>query len=449
MLVVLGDLHLTDEWTAVNVHPDVFAGLENRLVKVAAESRFAREIEFVLLGDVYDLVRTDYWLREAIAPEDRPWGCPEGHALDPETGMNPDLPAVEAQFSRILADILARPAAEALASTLRRVSQRSGLPARATYVVGNHDRVLWNFPSLQRQVAAALAPLEIAFATECRRERFGALARHGHEWDDHCHGWRFLVEVLRRGSAVERFDPVAYRVMAIGEPITAELMGGLIRGVRERLDPDDTADWAFLNALADLNNVRPFTSVLHWIGWFGQQREQRYLDVCIAAMRESLDRFLESALVRQWDRMGRLELLEALRLVRVLLKAPDPLQTVRKLLDVATREASAIGAGGAHRRGAARDFADLGGAYRYVLYGHTHVARTESLAGGAPDRGRTYVNTGTWLPLIERARDGRSYYHSHRPTCAFLVKDGAGSPAFDVWNGGGRRRFADDVLRRC
>ena len=64
MLVLVSDLHLTDERTARNVNPEVFK-LFGAEVAATAKKRGARETVLVLLGDIIDLVRTDYWLRSA------------------------------------------------------------------------------------------------------------------------------------------------------------------------------------------------------------------------------------------------------------------------------------------------------------------------------------------------------------------------------------------------
>lgn len=457
MLVVLSDLHLTDEWTAANVQASAFDRLGERVLDQAGGSRRgAREVEFLLLGDILDLVRTDYWHREGIAANLRPWGGGLSGLLDTDTGMQPDLAAVEGQFAQVLADILARPATRALVGLVRGVATSTGLPARVTYVVGNHDRVLWNFESLRAAVQAAFEPVPVEFVSEAWREPYGVFARHGHEFDGNCHGVDFLSRVLQRGRDVDRFAPAAYRVMAVGEAVTAELMGGLIWGVRQRLDVDDEQDWAFLNALADLNNVRPFTSALHWISWFGQRRGARYLDVCLTAIRDALDSFLCSALVREWDRLGRVELVDALELVRAMLRAPDPLDSIRRLLDLAQRASPALGGGAVHRAEAEREFRATGGRFQYVLYGHTHVGCTDVFEGSADGTVRMYVNTGTWLPLVERARDGRSYYRSHRLTYAFLFAEGerrnghahGPGPTFDLWNGMRRTPNGHATVRR-
>jgi hypothetical protein len=132
MLVLVSDLHLTDERTARNVNPEAFK-LFGAEVAATARKRGARETILVLLGDIIDLVRTDYWLRQRLAPDERPWGG----KLDPKTGMNSDSKAIERQFLTILQDILGSPTAQQFIITLTELERTC--PAFSVRYVGNQD----------------------------------------------------------------------------------------------------------------------------------------------------------------------------------------------------------------------------------------------------------------------------------------------------------------------
>ena len=103
---------------------------------------------------------------------------------------------------------------QALFSMLQGLAAAAGKPTRITYVTGNHDRVLNNFDVLRQRIAAALLGVPVHFSTELLAPEYGVLARHGHQWDDNCHGWKLYTDVLRKGP-VGRFVPEAHRVMAI------------------------------------------------------------------------------------------------------------------------------------------------------------------------------------------------------------------------------------------
>ena len=79
------------------------------------------------------------------------------------------------------------------------------------------DKVESKFPNVKFKFD------KILFAPE-----YGVLARHGHEWDEDCQGWEFANKVLNKDQSLHRFDEKSYKVQAIGEVITAELMSGLV-----------------------------------------------------------------------------------------------------------------------------------------------------------------------------------------------------------------------------
>ena len=102
MLVILSDTHHSDGTTSSNPSPESFALLREAIVHRARDKR-AREVHLLLLGDIFDLVRTDWWF--TVAPETRPWNG----TIDPQTGMNREEATVKHQFRTVLDRILTAP----------------------------------------------------------------------------------------------------------------------------------------------------------------------------------------------------------------------------------------------------------------------------------------------------------------------------------------------------
>jgi hypothetical protein len=254
----------------------------------------------------------------------------------------------------------------------------------------------------------------LAFASSVREPRYGLIARHGHEWDPNCHGWAFHNEVLERGRPAGQFDEATYRVMAIGEVVTAELVSGIVFRFAEAAGTTPAARQV-VERLKDLNNLRPFLSVFRWLDWFAGQEARRFYPVLHAALRQSLEGVVESALARRWDELRTHVLPGSGDLV-------DHLEDIRRfglgrnMEEFRGRVHAALPAVGLLTRGAADRYLDGAirelrqeedPAFQFILYGHTHVARQEYLTGELDGRGRIYINTGTYLPLIT-PRPGRT-----------------------------------------
>ena len=447
MLVLVSDLHITDSTTASNVNPEAFDLLGAEMVDAAAR-RGAREIHLVLLGDILDLVRTDYWHRRAIPMERRPWGG----TLDPLTGMNADR-GIETQFQAILGAILASPTAHALGTMLTMLAA-GPVPFRVTYVIGNHDRVLWNFPSLRDAVRVAL-PQVTAFAAGVDSPDYGLIARHGHEWDEHTFGWRFRQDVLQPGERIGRFAPEAYRTMAIGEAVTAELMSGLVFHAR-----DQGGSEALVDQLKEVNNLRPLLDVFAWLDWIGGGGLREHREMLHEALRRALEGLLASSLARAWDYLqtdslvsG--DLVDRLEQARAVLLGPsfeafrgrvEALQRVQRLVPALQPAEDGLLAGA--RSEAVFQGALTPGGIQRVIYGHTHRARHDYFAADTDGTVRMYINTGTFLPLITRARDGRSFASAQQMTMVFAYRADEdrqgkrdGTTSIDIWNGTRRKLY--------
>ncbi len=442
MLVLISDLHLTDETTANNVNPEAFELLGSDILEVAAR-RGAREIHLVLLGDILDLVRTDYWHRTPVPMARRPWGG----TLDRRTGMNADRNATRDQFHAVLAGILATPAAAALGTTLAALAA-GPVPFQATYVVGNHDRVLWNFPSLQESVRAAW-PEVTTVAHAYQSAEYTVLARHGHEWDENTHGWQFRRRVLVPNENVDRFAAVTYETMAIGEVVTAELMSGLVFHA-----VDQGAPAALVEQLRDVNNLRPLLDVFAWLEWIGGVGDREHRRMLHESLRRALDGLLESSLAREWDRLATDflvsgDLVDRLQQARAVLVGPDfesfhgrveALKRLQRLIPSLMPAQDGL-LTGARSEAVFGQGPDAGGIHR-VIYGHTHRARHEYLAGRPDGTVRMYINTGTFLPLITRAADSRTFASALQMTMVYVYRGDEdtqrkrpGTSSLDIWNG--------------
>jgi len=450
MLALVSDLHFSDGSTAHNVDPGAF-DLLGADIEGALKHKKPNDVQIVLLGDIIDLVRTDYWERNEIAPGERPWGG----GLDPGTAININAAAVEKQFGDILNAILAGASFQGLATMLKGLGEKVGKPVRVTYVIGNHDRMLHNFPVLKNKIATALNPVSVTFETRLPSTSvtdwpYGVLARHGHEFDEACHGWEFYRRVLNPGSPVGRFNPAVYRVQALGEVITAELMSGFIARLGKVVSP------AVLDEYKDVNNLRPMTAVFSWIAWLLRQPSSTAApSVVIAALRTSLGAVLGCSLAKRWDdlkpdlivsgdltdylsklhylltKRGGIDLLERVLPIVDELQAKLNISldsTDSTLFKAAEREAT---------EGEAAP-ADI----QFILYGHSHDARYDCFRGRVDGRVKMYVNTGTFLSFIDRTLDGRGFFTSHRLSYVLVYAPEEDPdqrrdhwPTMDVWNG--------------
>jgi len=142
MLVFLSDIHLTDGSSGETIKPTafkIFSDNLQQLIESVKATKPLKELKIVLLGDIFDIIRSTRWLGAGV----RPWS-----------------PAGSRQKTVVL-DILndiQRRNQESLNyfNTLRDYAARKNLPFEIRYVLGNHDWLINRYPETRDLVAGWL-----------------------------------------------------------------------------------------------------------------------------------------------------------------------------------------------------------------------------------------------------------------------------------------------------
>ena len=71
MLIFISDIHLTDGSSGETIKPGAFKKF-TMLLEDLVQIADTKEVELVFLGDIFDVIRSDYWLESQI----RPWSKP-------------------------------------------------------------------------------------------------------------------------------------------------------------------------------------------------------------------------------------------------------------------------------------------------------------------------------------------------------------------------------------
>ncbi|NWF94112.1 MAG: metallophosphoesterase [Syntrophaceae bacterium] len=211
MRVFLSDLHLgdgkeRDDFQFHREFDDLVRGLSDR----------SKKIEMILLGDIFDLIRTQKYYEFEGLPH-------------PEVKL------------KVMGDIVEQHAP--FFETLRYFTERGGCQLR--YVVGNHDFGTSLDPRLLEMVRERFG-LAINPESYYRDEALGIWAEHGHRYDS-------INNTYNRDGT-----PIPY---CLGDRIVVEIVGKFFERVREergalKIDP------AIVN---DLDNVRPQSAISNWL----------------------------------------------------------------------------------------------------------------------------------------------------------------------------------------
>ncbi len=434
MLVFISDLHFVDgsagehniPWRAFDYFFDDLVGIINR----PSNKGKIKELKLVLLGDIFDLLRTTAWF-EPIPEDQRPWGQDpkiEDHALaifnsianrkNKEKGV--DNPKVLEMFR----------------TRFQELKDRCKLDYSPIlqYIPGNHDR-LANRPEyarLRKKIKECLGLptvgdqlfLHLSFDPD-----YGVLARHGHEFDKYNY---------EGGSSLTEAD---YQRVPIGDPITTELISRLPYELERRLagEPLPAAEKArIVENFQEIENVRPFSAVIEWLLY--QVSKANWLKEIVEDTVDAvITRFNELDFVKAWyERHDKwLDPFDEADKIQAVLYLLEKFKVFpgEKLLSLAMK-AQGFFYKDDLLEAAPEEFS-FDSRLRYLVHGHSH----DPLVMPIRTRGsleQVYLNTGTWRTRYQKATRDRSFVSWKNMTYVIFYKPEEREmpiPAFETWTG--------------
>jgi UDP-2,3-diacylglucosamine pyrophosphatase LpxH len=384
MLVVLSDVHLTDPSAGTEIDPKAFRKFCSLLDNIIGDltKTNIRQVEIVLLGDIFDVIRSDTWLlpqnNHPTRPI-RPWSA-SGEA--DSAGWN-----VERYVKEIVDKIIANERNQRAISYLTSFQQKwadQGVKVMLDYFIGNHDWLINRYDYIRQDIADFLGMTDSLFFKSNQFypamlfDRYGVFARHG-----------------------DIYDPLNYEgdrnASSLGDAIVTDLLNKFPDEVKN--DPDLAGQSGLIALLKEIDNVRPLLQIPAWV----QGVCRRYPgteDKVHKIWNGLVDKFIRLDFVQAHDRWGPdiVDGLEAaLRLTKdfSFARLQDFINNwmVRGFLNGPDK----------YREFAQKDSAIYKA--RYVVYGHTHEAQQVPLGiAPGPGDGATeilYFNTGTWRKVFE------------------------------------------------
>ncbi|RSD25430.1 hypothetical protein [Mesobacillus subterraneus] len=452
MIILISDLHLMDGTAGRHhVESELF---RDTFIELARQANAAlnhlntddMSIKIVLLGDIFDVIRTERWFQEKVGSEiievplsDRPWG-------------NTANKKTEAVAYDILSNIM-KENKEIISILSGREWKELGFPKRPeiVYIPGNHDRLCSVYPALRKRVInelnlQGLSSKNDQFPTYFLDEQHGVFARHGHEWDP------FNFEGDHKNLK-------SYMQTPIGDVIAAEIASKLPIVVGKRLRELSLSEKdinQICNNFRNLFDVRPISAIIPWLSYQVKRYEEfgdLVQDAINSAFRQVGEEFMEIPFVKEWikkhDRFWHpLDNGDKVQLIGTLLRTFDISNSVWKLqLFDKWDTVKEFVHESKYLAGAKEDLEYLPEKYQYVLYGHTHDPYKKTIGivkekNRAKQKERVYLNTGTWRPKYHQALKENGFSKWNNLTYTIIYKPGemfAGTPVktplFELWTG--------------
>lgn len=443
MLVFISDLHFVDGSAGEHNPPTkAFEYFFEDLVSIAGkESNRIKEIKIVLLGDMFDLLRTEEWF--PYDANERPWGDDEGKI---KTHAKEILAKILSHRENVQTFQTIRDGIKNLRDNCQQFAQcRLESAPRLFYIPGNHDRLVNKYKSLRVEVCKCLGipkkwhdPAD-PFPHIYDDLRYGVFARHGHEFD---------IFNYESGASYTLPD---YERVPIGDPITTELVARLpyeadlyLQG--QGMPPKEREP--IKARLQEIENVRPLSAVIEWLLYRVRQEEEPVVQQAIeSAIDKAIGLFNGLNYVKLWferhDRWGFDEADKIQIFLSLLTKLK--LSTMDSFMHLVGKVKSmGFFAKDNLREAAPRELSRLDSRFRYVVYGHTHEPLVAALRSDPPLVGdfrpmeKVYLNTGTWRSRYYQADVDHSFMSWKNMTFVIFYREDEriGRKAdFETWTG--------------
>jgi UDP-2,3-diacylglucosamine pyrophosphatase LpxH len=425
MLVFISDLHFIDGTAGShNIKPKAFDYFFEDLNEIIGDPKNAiKEVVFVFLGDIFDLLRTTYWLTTPV--DETPWGQKaEEAALKGH---------VEAVLGAITANSDNQASLKKIKNNFAKIRQK--VPKfEALYFPGNHDRLINQWEGLREKVCDNLSLTQkpdSEFPHSQAFEDYGVFARHGHEFD--CYNYE--------GS--KTFSSEDYQQVPIGDPITTELISRLPFELKRRLDAvtiPSTEKGRIVENFQEIDNVRPLGAVVEWLLYQVKDKPKWLVDLIEETVDAVIKHFNGLDFVKAWfarhDKwLDPFDEADQIQIALYILEKFNVF-SLEKLFSLASK-AVALQSGDPLREAAPDENALIVPNMRYVVYGHTHDPLVVPIRTRG-DQGQLYLNTGTWRARYQKAVRDTSFISWKNMTYVIFYRseERPGRQAdFETWTG--------------
>lgn len=404
MLVFISDIHLTDGSSGETINPGAFEKFSDHIVEMVKKAE-AQELEIVLLGDIFDVIRSDYWLSTNL----RPWSENDG------------------ELRKITEDIIRRicEKSENIQSiqNLKKIREKlnwESYKIHFTYIIGNHDWLINRYDSTRKMISDFLG-IEYngyPFKEENLWEEYSVFARHGDKYD------KFNHDGDRNASS-------------LGDAIVIDLLNRFPKAVEDRLFAKGIKNLDLVKGLKEIDNVRPLVDIPLWImGVCNKTGDPHISDEIKKVWNDLVDEFLDIDFVKNHDSWNPFDMVDALELgLRV-----SKFTTFENLTQIPLRKFQNVNED--YKEYAYNELVSKTNEAEFILYGHTHGHTLEPLDLIRLKKEtlmKSYINTGTWRKVhvkTEFDKKNFEFMSWHVMTFVAFYKDGERKDKkFEIWNG--------------
>ncbi len=421
MLVFISDIHLTDGSSGETIKSTafkIFSDNLKQLIKSIKKNSKVKELKLVLLGDIFDVIRSTKWNDPVVTV--RPWNEPSKSQEDVLFNILKGIHDKNQDSLNYFDD-------------LRKFAKDENIKFDITYVIGNHDWLINRYPSSRNLVAGWLGLHSTntpKFPEELFDSEYKTYARHGDIYDS----FNYMNNSRDASS--------------IGDAIVIELLNKYPLEVGKRLNEllkagkiTDDERKKITDMLKELDNVRPILDTPSWVLMVMNRTTNVSARQAIEkAWSDCVDSFFKVPFIKNMDKLFWPDTIDLLQ-IALNLSSQMSKWALEKIMELKKRISSGEVEGDYDKRAFAEPKMRSSEA-SFVLYGHTHDHLIIPLDQIPTDSGKIqnkiYFNTGTWRKTWNKAvfeSVNREFIGWHVLTYVGIFKPAENSDYnFEIWN---------------
>ncbi|MHC4443375.1 MAG: metallophosphoesterase family protein [Planctomycetota bacterium] len=449
MLVFISDLHFTDGTSGETITDRAFRVFRERFRDMIYDASWREDgkykpieqVDLVLLGDIFDVIRSSKWLKGEV----RPWDNPKstkfinriGGITDSILEHNKKSLACLKSFQnpKIMTIPKARDGKPLKVSKDSDAPNRIPVQVNIHYMAGNHD---WFFHL--EAPAYDIIRKKIVKAVGLANNPKKPFPHHQYENND-------LHELFRKHKVAARhgdiFDPFNYDgerdASSLGDAIVIELLNRFPSEVKKQMKGQ--LPQKCIKGLKEIDNIRPLMIVPVWINGLlrrtctdSQQRKIKKI------WDELADQFLKIQFVKDHDTWYQFDdLVDKLRLA-LLFSRGASMSTLSRFMTWLNKLGQGKKKSDYKNAFSEPDFKNRSS--RYIVYGHSHrheIVPLDSCKLNGEQFDQMYINTGTWRQVHELARQNpkeEEFMGFKVMTYVAVYNDNQrGGQTFETWSG--------------
>jgi len=392
MDIFMSDLHMTDSGGGGAVSETQLISFVERVRRFSEEDE-NHKVRLILVGDIFDLLRSDKWTALWNERTSAPWSA-----------MSKNFKHFDNSFALTESIEIMRKICGRYAGFGKKVRELVGEKKLETvYLPGNHDFMVQLSSKLRELVVEFFGLAHDAkkpFKTTYANKSASVFAVHGNS-----------------------FDPINWHrqpegFWAMGDAVVLRIVNRFAEAACKRIGCSIATELGQL--LQEIDNIEPLVDIPIYVRWLTDEnltiKDSR--DEVLATWREVVEDFLELKEFRD-DRGYGDKAFKWLRRafeLSITLGVGDLISKLSRLFPNA----------GTNYQSAAETEAKKNSGYRFVLFGHTHKPTMQPLTYAPENDPHFYVNTGCWRRLVTRVTgQGPSRFAGRRVASYFVTDESA------------------------